>query len=89
MVEFRGGCIVNDTDVDEPVIFDDGWYYTAAEFAELMGVPESTVRVWVKRRIVSSVSYYGRLYIPVNTSWGHQYPWMNARKRKKMGLLKL
>lgn len=74
MVEFRDGHIVS----DEPGDIPDGRYYTQQELAELMDVPEGTVRVWVSRGIVPCVHYYGRTYIPESFDFNYLLPWMRA-----------
>ena len=76
MVEFRNGQIVDTECGDIP----DGLYYTQSEFAELMDVPEGTVRVWVSRGIIPCVRYYGRTYIPQDVKFRYVMPWMNRRK---------
>lgn len=63
MVEFKNGGIVTDTDVENPPHIPNGWYYTAKEFAEMLDVPEGTIRVWKKRGVLDCINYYGRLYI--------------------------
>lgn len=63
MVEFKDGRIVNDPDEDTDYI-PDGLYYSAKEFAELLDIPEATVRVWKNRGVLDCISYYGRTYIP-------------------------
>lgn len=84
MVEFRGGCIVNDTNEDLPQPPTDGWYYTQKEFAELLDVPEGTVRIWVMRGVVPCVRYYGRVYIPENVKFRYNRPWMTALRGNEM-----
>lgn len=80
MVEFRDGHIVDESYGDIP----DGLYYTQQEFAELLDVPESTVRVWVNRGIVTCVRYYGRTYIPENVLFSYKNPWMRALRTNSM-----
>ena len=63
MVEFKNNGIVSDTEDPFPKKIPNGWYYTAKEFAEIMDIPVSTIRVWKKRGILDCISYYGRLYV--------------------------
>ena len=66
MVKFENGTIVEDTERIGSKPVPDGWYYTMREFAEMMDIPESTVRIWKKRGVLDCINWYGRLYIPQN-----------------------
>ena len=82
MVEFCDGRIVRDTEAEQGQI-RNGWYYTIKEFAELIDVPEVTVRSWIHRRIIESVNYYGRTYIHEDAKFHFERPWMNALRGHK------
>lgn len=74
MVEFRDGHPYEDTEIP------DGEYYTTKEFAALYDVPESTVRIWIKRRQVPCASYYGRSFIPAWAQINYHRPWVRQRR---------
>ena len=80
MVEFRNGQIVSNSPGDIP----DGFYYTQKELAEILDVPETTVRVWVKRGIITCVHYYGHTYIPVDASFHYVRPWMRTLRSNSL-----
>ena len=82
MVQFYEGKIVQDTQEDHPPI-RNGWYYTVKEFAEMIDVPEGTVRQWIHRGIIESVNYYGRNYIHEDAKFHFERPWMNTLRGHK------
>ena len=60
MITFRNGRPAEQIDIP------DGDYYTVAEYAERMDVPQGTVRMWIHRGLVSCKSCYGHIYISAN-----------------------
>ena len=41
----------------------DGIYIPAEKYAEEMDVPERTVRVWKKRKVIEAITIFGRSYV--------------------------
>lgn len=48
----------------EPSPIPDGEYLDPKEFAIRYDIPVETVRTWVKRKLIPSVNYFGRIFIP-------------------------
>lgn len=41
----------------------DGYYIPAEKYSEEMDVPERTVRVWKKRKVIEAITIFGRSYV--------------------------
>ena len=63
MVEFKDGHPREESHIP------DGVYMDLSEFSEEHDIPAETVRTWVKRKQVPSISYYGRIFIPERCSF--------------------
>ena len=70
MTEFRDG-----RPTDEEPAPPDGYYYTSKEFAEMLDVSETRVRVWISRGQVEAEHWYGRIYIPADAVVRYKWPW--------------
>lgn len=55
-------------------------YCTMQEFADLLGVPNCTVRQWIHRKQVPVIKKHGKNMIPRGTKIAYKRPWMTQKR---------
>lgn len=62
MVDGEGLVLVRGMDT-VTAMATDGYYIPAEKYAREMDVPDGTVRVWKRRKLIEAITIFGRSYV--------------------------